>query len=488
MRNFLGKPEVQWVAVCDLDDDPLKKAKDTVDTNYGNTDCKTYKDYRELFARGDLDAVSIAVPDHWHAILSIEALRAGLDVYGEKPFTHSLREGRALCNAVKRYGRVWQTGSWQRSEDNFHRASELVANGRVGKILRVEVGLPVGLHRLREDLRPGEDREPAGRVRLRPVAGPGAVFALLQGPGPHELALEHRLRRRPVDGLGGPPPGHRPLGARPRAHGPGRGEGHRRIPQDGHLQHRDALLGRDEVRRRHADHPGRRLSRDPERHEVDRRERAGSGWTAAASKASRPTSCRRSSGRTRSGSTGAATTSRTSSTACAAARSRSRRPRSRTARRASATSASIAIETGRTIKWDPDDRDDHRRPGGGTPPLARVSRAVSTSGLRRGDIMKTHPHPRPAPAPASWRWLHHGWRCRGAQTATPAALPRRHPQAGGRLRRRHQVRRALAAARLRLRAQGRRRRARGVRSEAPAVPEGTGDAVRQDGRDAGCCG
>jgi len=144
MRNFLGKPEVQWVAVCDLDDEPLKKAKDIVDTKYGTTDCKTYKDYRELFARGDLDAVSIAVPDHWHAILSIDAVRAGLDVYGEKPFTHSLREGRALCNAVTRYGRVWQTGSWQRSEDNFHRGCELVANGRIGKILRVEVGLPSG--------------------------------------------------------------------------------------------------------------------------------------------------------------------------------------------------------------------------------------------------------------------------------------------------------------------------------------------------------
>jgi len=144
MGSFLGKNEVQWVAVCDLDDVPLRKAQGTVNQNYGNKDCVTYKDYRELFARGDLDAVSIAIPDHWHAIVSIAAVRAGLDVYGEKPFTHSLREGRALCEAVKRYGRVWQTGSWQRSEDNFHRAAELVRNGRIGKIQRVEVGLPSG--------------------------------------------------------------------------------------------------------------------------------------------------------------------------------------------------------------------------------------------------------------------------------------------------------------------------------------------------------
>lgn len=144
MRNFLGKPEVQWVAVCDLDDEALAKAQSTVNERYGNTDCATYKDYKALFARGDLDAVSLAVPDHWHAILSTTAVRAGLDVYGEKPFTHRLREGRTLCDAIRRYGRVWQTGSWQRSEDNFHRACELVRNGRVGKVLRVEVGLPSG--------------------------------------------------------------------------------------------------------------------------------------------------------------------------------------------------------------------------------------------------------------------------------------------------------------------------------------------------------
>jgi len=144
MRSFLGKPEVQWVAVCDLDANHLRGAQQIVNENYGNKDCAVYKDYRELFARGDLDAVSIAVPDHWHAILSINAVRAGLDVYGEKPFTHSLREGRALCQAIKRYGSVWQTGSWQRSGDTFHHACELVRNGRIGKIQRVEVGLPSG--------------------------------------------------------------------------------------------------------------------------------------------------------------------------------------------------------------------------------------------------------------------------------------------------------------------------------------------------------
>ena len=144
MESFLEKPEVQWVAVCDLDTEPLAMAKGMVDKKYGNKACATYHDFRELYQRKDLDAVSIAVPDHWHAILSIAALRAGLDVYGEKPLTHNLREGRALCDAVKRYGRVWQTGSWQRSVENFHQACELVRNGRIGKVQRIEVGLPAG--------------------------------------------------------------------------------------------------------------------------------------------------------------------------------------------------------------------------------------------------------------------------------------------------------------------------------------------------------
>ncbi len=144
MQNFLGKNEVQWVAVCDIDQSHLAQARDAVNRKYGNKDCATYKDFREMFSRTDLDAILMAVPDHWHALVAIHALRSGFDVYGEKPLTHSLREGRALCDAVKRYGRVWQTGSWQRSTENFYRACELVRNGRIGKILRVEVGLPSG--------------------------------------------------------------------------------------------------------------------------------------------------------------------------------------------------------------------------------------------------------------------------------------------------------------------------------------------------------
>jgi len=144
MRGFLSKPEVQMVAVCDVDKSHRDGAKKTVDQRYRNSDCTAYLDFRELIGRGDLDAVQLAMPDQWHAIPAIAAARAGLDIHGQKPLARSIREGRAICNAVHRYGRVWQTGSQQRSDWKFRRACELVRNGRIGKILKVEVGLPTG--------------------------------------------------------------------------------------------------------------------------------------------------------------------------------------------------------------------------------------------------------------------------------------------------------------------------------------------------------
>jgi len=144
MNNFLGRDEIRVVAVCDVDRDHRERAKGHVDGRYGNSDCATYHDFREILARQDLDVVSLAMPDQWHAIPAIMAARAGLDIYGEKPLSRSIRESRAICDAVHRYGRIWQTGSWQRSQQHFRHACELVRNGRVGKIYRVEVGLPTG--------------------------------------------------------------------------------------------------------------------------------------------------------------------------------------------------------------------------------------------------------------------------------------------------------------------------------------------------------
>ena len=144
MRNFLGKPRAHIVAVCDVDRPRRLRAKDLVDERYGNEDCAGYNDFRELLARTDLDAVSIAVPDHWHAIPAIAAAKAGLDIYAEKPLALTIPQGRAMCDAVARNGRIWQTGSWQRSQAHFRHACELVRNGRIGKVHNVKVGLPTG--------------------------------------------------------------------------------------------------------------------------------------------------------------------------------------------------------------------------------------------------------------------------------------------------------------------------------------------------------
>lgn len=144
MRGFLNKDGTQMVAVCDVDKSHRHRAKRIVDERYGNNDCKSYLDFRELISRGDLDAVCIATPDHWHAIIAVEAVRAGLDVHAQKPLARTIKEGRAICDAVDKYGVVWQTGSQQRSGGRFRFACELVRNGRIGKVHKVEVGLPDG--------------------------------------------------------------------------------------------------------------------------------------------------------------------------------------------------------------------------------------------------------------------------------------------------------------------------------------------------------
>ncbi len=102
---------------------------------------QAYGNFRELIAREDIDAVVIATPDHWHAIMVIEAAQAGKDIYCEKPLSQTIAEARAMVNAVRRYGRVFQTGSMQRSDNRFRFACELVRNGYIGEIKTVTVGV-----------------------------------------------------------------------------------------------------------------------------------------------------------------------------------------------------------------------------------------------------------------------------------------------------------------------------------------------------------
>jgi len=144
LGGFLGDPRCQVVAVSDVDRNNAERTQRRVNEVYNNKDCASYPDFRDLVARDDIDAISLATPDHWHAVPAILSAKSGKDIYGEKPFSHDLREGRAMVDAVNQYGRIWQTGSWQRSTGNFRFACELVRNGRIGKVHTVEVGLPTG--------------------------------------------------------------------------------------------------------------------------------------------------------------------------------------------------------------------------------------------------------------------------------------------------------------------------------------------------------
>jgi predicted dehydrogenase len=147
LGEALGFRQVQVVAVCDLDSRRVKIAQKRVESTYAKRNpggdykgCATYGDFRELAARSDIDAVQIAVPDHWHTLPALEAARAGKDIFLQKPLTLTIQEGRILSDTVRRYNRIFQVGSQQRSDKEFRTACELVRNGRVGKLQRVLVG------------------------------------------------------------------------------------------------------------------------------------------------------------------------------------------------------------------------------------------------------------------------------------------------------------------------------------------------------------
>lgn len=143
LKNFLGNLDAQIVAVCDVDTSRLNGGRDIVNQAYGNQDCATYNDFRDVLARPDIDAVMISTPDHWHVPMSIAAAKAGKDVECEKP-TLTVREGRTLCEAIKRYGRIFQTSTEDRSIYVYHRMAELVRNGRIGKLHTIHVHLGKG--------------------------------------------------------------------------------------------------------------------------------------------------------------------------------------------------------------------------------------------------------------------------------------------------------------------------------------------------------
>lgn len=188
MGGFLGQKGVQVVAVCDVDKNRREAAKKRVEEKYadgkpeGWTGCEAYNNYEELLARKDIDAVCIATPDHWHAIITVAALKAGKDVYCEKPLTHNIHESIVVVDTVKATGRVLQTGSMQRSSGEFRVAAELVQNGIIGKISKVDVqfnGPPRPNDLVEEPVEPGLDWDrwlgPAPMAKYSSVLAPRGV-------------------------------------------------------------------------------------------------------------------------------------------------------------------------------------------------------------------------------------------------------------------------------------------------------------------------
>ncbi len=196
LRGTMAHDRSRIVAVCDLDAKRLDAARGEVERFYRGqgeqkVDVQGYRDYREVLARADIDAVIVTPPDHWHAIIAIEAVLAGKDVYVQKPITYDIAESIALRTAVRAKGRILQTGSQQRSSkpwNTFRLASEAVRNGRIGTVRTIRIGI-------------GQD-QPKG-VGPQAQAVPSTFdFATWLGPAPEQPYMEARVH--PQDGYGRP--------------------------------------------------------------------------------------------------------------------------------------------------------------------------------------------------------------------------------------------------------------------------------------------
>lgn len=175
MKSFLDLPDCRVIAVCDAYEERRQEAKGIVDSKYGDTGCAMHADFREVLARDDIDAVMIAVQDHWHALIATAAARAGKDMYCEKPLGVSIEESVRIRDVVRETKRVFQTGTWQRSLEPFQRACTLARNGYVGKIHTVEVATEGPKYQ------PGYE----GSLDPQPVP-PGFDWEMWRGPAPEK--------------------------------------------------------------------------------------------------------------------------------------------------------------------------------------------------------------------------------------------------------------------------------------------------------------
>ena len=185
LGGLLGNSDAMVLAVCDVDTRHREDAQKRVEQRYAQEKangtykgCEAYGDFRDLIGKAGVDAVLIATPDHWHALVTIAALKAGKDVYCEKPLTATIGEGRAVVSAVRRYGRVLQTGSHERSNGACRFACELARNQVMGKIHTIRVQLPCDNHRV-------------GPAQPEPIPE-GFDYNMWLGPAPY--APYHHLR------------------------------------------------------------------------------------------------------------------------------------------------------------------------------------------------------------------------------------------------------------------------------------------------------
>lgn len=191
LKGFLYQQDAQVVAVSDVDTTLIDRAKKltgaTYSERYGKSEYKgiySTQDWRELVARDDIDAICVATPDHWHVLCALGGLRAGKDVFCEKPLSLTIQEGRILADEAKRLNKISMTGSENRSKSNFLKVCELVRNGRIGKLQHTHVELPGG--RWVRDMGIGLSQE------AQPVPA-HLDFDMWQGPVAHQPYSPGRL-------------------------------------------------------------------------------------------------------------------------------------------------------------------------------------------------------------------------------------------------------------------------------------------------------
>jgi predicted dehydrogenase len=179
VRGVLNYPDVQVRAICDANQANLERAVTTVNRRYNNTDCASYKDFRELLSRPEIDAVLIATGERWHPLITIEAARNGKHVYCEKPLGLSVTEGKAVRENVVRHGTVFQIGTQQRSSFNYRHACELTRNGRIGELKTIMIG---------------SVRGPSNRIDEKPKpVPPGIDWDMWLGPSPWAPYSDERI-------------------------------------------------------------------------------------------------------------------------------------------------------------------------------------------------------------------------------------------------------------------------------------------------------